>query len=489
VTTATIRESLAARSRALGRLIPPFHSALTAIVAAGLLAAGAWGILNIRNPKYIGALIVMGLAGGGFLALPKKFNFFLYAAGFTMPYFVEVILLQRDRATLVVTGTSLVITILAIVGVATGVLDRSRIALEPRITVPALVFICACLLSIVNTSDRTLSLVSTLQELEMLLIFLVLVNATKDETHAIVFLRGLYLGFAIQCVIYVIQNALGISFDILGNRQYTGATDLETGQIGSQRGTFANAPATAALYFSLMTLTLTGLHLSTEKLSIRMMPLMGMMMGLGCLVLSAKRAPMMGFALALGTMMALLPRHAPGALRKLLPVLGTLTLAFLICLPVFLLRAGANHEAALEERVNLTRVAWNMYHAHPVLGVGFGTYDSVKRMYLPLDWSGWLYTVHSRYLLILAETGMVGFASLILVYLMVFRAAYLGIRRIGPAWRPLQVSLVAGLVAIYWEQLWDIFNSRQQGYLFWFIAAMAVALPRALPAGLIREKA
>jgi O-antigen ligase len=128
-----------------------------------------------------------------------------------------------------------------------------------------------------------------------------------------------------------------------------------------------------------------------------------------------------------------------------------------------------------------------MYDAHPVLGVGFGTYDSVKRSYLPPDWSGWLYTVHSRYLLILAETGAVGFAALILIYLMVLRAAYLGIGRIAPEFRPLQISFVAGLVAIYWEQLWDIFNSRQQEYIFWFLAAMAVALPSALSANPAKE--
>lgn len=462
---------------------------MTVIAALALLAGGAGAILNLRSWKYLGALVVASLAGTVFLAIPKKFSFLLFATGFTMPYFVELILLQRDRMVLSVTGTSLVIVILAIVGVATGVMGRTRTALEPRISVPVLIFLCACLLSMVNTTDRTLSLLAFLQELEMLVIFLVLVNAMQDESHVTIFLRGLYLGFALQCVIYVIQNILGFSFDVLGNTKLTGATDLETGRIGSQRGTFTNAPATAALYFSVMTLSLIGLHLSRKRLRVLLMPLLGMMMGLGCLVLAAKRAPMSGFALALVVMMVLLPRHAPGALRKLLPVLGSLSLAFLVCLPVFIIRAEADHEAALAERNNLTRVAWNMYYDHPIMGVGFGTYDSVKRDYLPPDWSGWLYTVHTRYLLILAETGAVGFAALILVYVMVLRAAYLGIPKIVPEFRPLQVSLVAGLVAIYWEQVWDIFNSRPQGYLFWFLASMAVALPRALPASRLRDKA
>jgi O-antigen ligase len=489
VTIETTRESWAAGNRTLGRLIPPFHVTMTATIALALLVGGAEAVLNLRSLKYLSAVIVASLAGAMFLALPKKFNFFLYAAGFTMPYFVEIILLQRDKAIFAVTGTSLVMAVLAIVGAATGVLFNSRTSLQSGITVPVLVFICACLLSLVNTTDRTLSLVALLQEAEMLLIFVVLVNAMQDQTHVIIFLRGLYFGFALQCLIYVIQNILGFSFDVLGNTKFTGSTDLETGRIGSQRGTFANAPATAALYFSVVTLSLMGLYLSRKKLRVGLMPILGMMMGLVCLVLAAKRAAMSGFALALVVMIALLSRYSRDAVRKLMPVLVSLSLAFLVCLPVFLLRAEANHEAALDERMNLTRVAWNMYHAHPVLGVGIGTYDTVKRSYLPPDWSGWLYTVHTRYLLVLAETGIVGFAALILVYLMVLRAAYLGIREIARDLRPLQVSLVAGLVAIYWEQAWDIFNSRQQGYLYWFLAAMAVALPRALPAVQAHERA
>src|SRR4030095_16392874 len=161
-----------------------------------------------------------------------------------------------------------------------------------------------------------------------------------------------------------------------------------------------------------------------------------MMLGLSCLVLAAKRAAMSGFALAILIMVMLLPRFAPGALRKLAIVLGSLAIPFIVCLPVFILRAEANHESAYEERANLTKVAWNMYHAHPTLGVGFGTYDSVKREYLPPNWTGWLYKVHTRYLLILSETGTVGFAALIFLYLSIIRTAYRGITHIIPEFRP-----------------------------------------------------
>jgi O-antigen ligase len=122
-----------------------------------------------------------------------------------------------------------------------------------------------------------------------------------------------------------------------------------------------------------------------------------------------------------------------------------------------------------------------MFQAHPIVGVGLGTYDTVKRAYLPPDWSGWLYTVHNSYLLMLAEAGTVGITALSLLLFMALRMAYRGIRSITAVYRPLQISLVAGLVAIYWEMIWDIFDGKQQQYVLWFLITLAAILPRILP--------
>lgn len=478
--TTAVREPRTAPSRWSQRF--PFHVVMTTVIGLAVLI-GAWqAILGLRSYKYLIALIVIGLAAIAFLMIPRKFSFFLYAIGFTLPFFVMVILLDRDKTILALTGTTLMMLGTAVVGFTTGVMGKPKIILEPRITFPMLFFIGTCLLTLAVTTDKTLTVICAIQEMEMLFFFLVLVNAITDEGRLVIFLKGLFLSLVIECGIYYMQNALGFSFDILGNMKSGGTTDLESGRLGSQRGTWANAPATAALYFSLMTLLLTGLYLSRKKLPVRLPPLVGMMLSLSCLVLSTKRAAMSGFSIALVVMICMLPRFAPGALRKLAIVLGSLAIPFIVCLPVFILRAEANHESAYEERANLTKVAWNMYHAHPVLGIGFGTYDSVKREYLPPGWTGWLYKVHTRYLLILSETGTVGFAALIFLYLSILRTAYRGITSVASAFQPLQIALMCGVVALLYEQVWDIFDSRQQGYLFWLITSLAVILPRVFPA-------
>lgn len=466
-----------------------FAIAFTTFTAMLLLVTGSSAILSLQSFKYLGALIFIGMAGAAFLALPRKFNFLLFMTGFSVPFYLECILLSRDTAGLSVAGTTLLIIATGVIGLVTSEIPSKEIRFKPTILVPAILFIMSGLLSLLNTTDRTMTLIASVRTLEMPMLFWVLYNVVRDEERLLIFLRGLYLGFAIECVIYVIQNILGVSFDILGNTRLVGATDLEEGNIGSQRGTFGVAPATAALYFSVFSLTLMGVFLSRRKLPIRLKPTLGMIMGVGCLVLSAKRAPLGGFALGILVIAWLVVTRAPMSLPRLARVLGAIAIPVLIALPVLWLRAQANHEEALEERLNLTKVAWNMHDAHPLLGVGYGTYDSVKRDYLPPNWKGWLFKVHNRYLLVLAETGFVGLGTLLLLYLMILREAYLGIERIAAAYRPYQIAFVAALVAIYWEMLWDIFDSRQQDYILWSVASLAIILPRALAETPTREAA
>jgi O-antigen ligase len=80
--------------------------------------------------------------------------------------------------------------------------------------------------------------------------------------------------------------------------------------------------------------------------------------------------------------------------------------------------------------------------------------------------------------MLLAETGAIGLAAFILMYIMVLRSIYRGIKLIEPALRPLQISLFAALIAVVWEMLWDMFDARQQGYVTWFLVSLAVILPK-----------
>jgi O-antigen ligase len=448
-----------------------------------VLIATRDAIIKARSLKLPLMMIVAALALVCFLALPRKLSFLVAMTGFSLPFFIRLTIMERGDDSLSLTGTSIVAFILGLMLVAALLEGTRQFIIEIPITLFFMAYLGVCALSMVNTTDRTLSLLAMSKEAEMLIIFLILVNTIQDKSSLRSFLRGLFAAFAIECIIFVIQNMVGFSFDVLGNRKFVGATDVESGYIGSQRGTFDAAPAVAALYFSLLSQILIGFYLCRERFKLMLTPVLGVILGVGCLALGAKRAPMSGFVLGMVTTCLLLARYSPREFRKVGKIAAAVLIPVIVFAPVLLLRAEANHESAYEERMNLTRVAWEMWRAHPVIGVGVGTYDTVKRMYLPEDWVGWLYTVHNNYLMVIAETGALGLGMLILFYLVVLRKTYQGIEKVSAEYRPMQICLIGALVAIYWEMYWDIFDSKQQEYMLWTVVALAVIFPRIFKEG------
>ena len=63
-----------------------------------------------------------------------------------------------------------------------------------------------------------------------------------------------------------------------------------------------------------------------------------------------------------------------------------------------------------EDRIPLLVTAFNMFKSNALFGVGANNYNFVVLQYIPPNFlSEWLFTVHSEYLLRLAETGILGF--------------------------------------------------------------------------------
>ena len=103
------------------------------------------------------------------------------------------------------------------------------------------------------------------------------------------------------------------------------------------------------------------------------------------------------------------------------------------------------------ERVNRWIAAYRMFQSAPVTGIGFGAYSDVylnyRRVSLSTEQSTQRMGVHSEYLKVLAEAGLVGAAAAALVFFFVVRLAWRAIRRTrDPFLRALAVGVTGGLV-------------------------------------------
>jgi putative inorganic carbon (HCO3(-)) transporter len=135
----------------------------------------------------------------------------------------------------------------------------------------------------------------------------------------------------------------------------------------------------------------------------------------------------------------------------------------------------------VDELTELSRLAiWAsagvMFLAHPVLGVGYGTYRISSLAYVPEPIGGQLHA-HNLYLQLLAETGAVGF---LVFFILIGAFLYIGLklaRDSDPFYRIVGIGTCGALTATLIHGMVDfLFNvSPQFGALFWLVLALSIA--------------
>jgi len=134
-------------------------------------------------------------------------------------------------------------------------------------------------------------------------------------------------------------------------------------------------------------------------------------------------------------------------------------------------------------RLLLWSTAWNLFVHSPIIGVGWGNFVELYGPYVSsFSWipSGVL-EVHSIYLQLLAETGIVGFASF---FLFLFRAVQQALHQLRCSAEILDKALafgvLGGILTILVHGFVDfVFQvSPQFGTLFWMLLALLVVSDR-----------
>jgi O-antigen ligase len=123
--------------------------------------------------------------------------------------------------------------------------------------------------------------------------------------------------------------------------------------------------------------------------------------------------------------------------------------------------------------------------ARPLLGVGPDNFVVALPDFVTPDFSrDWIYTVHDGYLLVLAETGLLGLAAYLLYVGTLLGGGGRALRAgPSPAVGPILLGALAGVVARLVHLPFDIFNGRLQLQSFAMVAAvLAVASSSVLAA-------
>lgn len=272
-------------------------------------------------------------------------------------------------------------------------------------------------LSLGRSSDISLGVFEVLRMLKLYVLARIIANnvRTKQDLHDVT--AALLIGLMIQCGIGMVQYATGDDLDL--GLFIVGDLRRVSGTIGwpNTYGAYAAVILCVGLTFWLFDLE------KHRRLLVRAATIAGIV----SLILSFSRGAWI--SLLVGVVFILM-------LGWRTKFVSSKTLASLAIIALCVLLVGAFFAesilarltevdpgmATITDRLKLNQVAINMIQAHPILGVGINTFVEVMRQY---DTTGVTFyfpqPVHNVYLLIAAETGVIGLGLFLLMLSIVFR--------------------------------------------------------------------
>jgi O-antigen ligase len=207
-------------------------------------------------------------------------------------------------------------------------------------------------------------------------------------------------------------------------------------------------------------------------------------LGLGgfALLLTQTRTAWIGMIFAGAGVLRAAVRRGELNASRLLSIAGLLLVVFLAAWPFIAGRVEEHHSDDVEVRWRLVTVATQMIKAHPLAGVGLNTATSQVRDYAArAGTEGWVFIVHNQFLLVWAETGVLG----ILAFIWLFRLALRASSRLKAASdqevRNTGLWLFWSFVMLIWALSMDHVSGAPTYKYVFFLFGMAVGAARLAP--------
>ncbi len=407
----------------------------------------------------------------GFKDLKK---FLLFTGIFTIPFSIDYGFVYGSHVGWV-SGVYLRLSdisflLLPIVMLAGG---SGRISPMPRIAGPAAAFTLACLVSLVNSTAAGFTCYQVFQvALIFFCYFFLASNALTSERDLRLAVRFLIVALLFQSALSIFQFGTGLD---LGFRTGRDVSFMIVGEGGLVRsfGTMGRPNAFGGYIVPLILLAEVMIMARVEERP--GLCWLAMLLGTFALIFSFSRGAWISYAVASLFLVATALRRRLVWVRRLFVAQMA---AAVVILPFSLLiweRIFGYDAGAAWSRWPLMKLAWNMIVEHPFLGVGVNTFLNVAPHYITPDIAGaWVGEVHNMYLLVFAETGVIGLAAFLWLLGALFREANRLSRAGDPFLAALGLGGMAALVAVATHMFVDMYTgSILLDHLFLLAALMA----------------
>ena len=387
----------------------------TVQVALCLLAGALLGRIMLLDLKLKWEFAFM--AGLGTVALSlmtgNPRGILLFLAAFTTPFFFVKRLSERE--VYVSQANEINVGLMDVIGLALLFLffselarRKTRIRFHPSVTVPAVAWLVLSSLSLLVARDERLAVFQLINMLKMILLYWIVANSVRDKSDLTFVITGLLFSLLFQAAVGVYQGATGrpAGFAVLGEEAMVPRQDIRGVAIHRVQGTFFH-PNSYAMY--LITALPFGLIFLFAKVksSLKAIAVAGLGLGIIALIYSLSRSGWISF-LAIACLVLGLAARRKRMSPRTMALTGGLACIILAALYFFgsgmiLGRIKADDHGSALSRILQARTAMDIIRDHPVLGVGLNNYTLTSLLVLGRE-----PVVHNAYLLIAAETGLLG---------------------------------------------------------------------------------
>ncbi len=347
--------------------------------------------------------------------------------------------------------------------------DDPRAVNQPFV-IACMTFLALAALSIFNTTTKSYTIYGLVYHFSLIVVALAACHICSSRSGISALWKAVCVILVVQSLVMLVQRATHVAFSLTGE------------MINSQwqeraGGTMGVAPVSLA---TLLEGFLLFAEMRVLRGNTRTLIVWGPVFGLGflCLLLSLTRSAWIGYGIGTVLVLGWTVRHGGLPRSRWLALASVVVIGIAVAYAPVRDRLDENHHRAAEERWKLNFVNIEMIKAHPLVGVGLNTAYDVKNSYIPSFFTedDWVYIAHNQFLLIAAETGIVGFAGFVWVLWIALKSAYAAARAPDPAVGETGVVILAYLLAMTWGMTLDFYGGMQVYTILWFILGCAAGL-------------
>lgn len=353
---------------------------------------------------------------------------------------------------------------------------------------PLIAYLGITLLSVFVAQDVSLSLFEVCLLLEACLVYFYMAGNVRTREDVVFVVKVLLAACLLESVVMIILRFTGMPSTIWGLPAHI-HIDNDPKEGFMRIGGTVGSSNFAAAYLSIsLTCAASVLFTNLGRLY-KWLATAVLCLGSIALILTFSRGGWLALTLSLALLCFVTWRRRGLSLKAPIAVLALLALLYAPFHSLIGARLFGDDRGSAESRIPLMNLAFRITEDHPLLGVGANNFTVAMGPYLTSEFrEEFLFAVHNKYLLVLAETGIGG--------LIAFVAFFAGIVRKGwQCWNfqdrllsPLALGLAAGIVGHMVHMSVDVFRGRPTQQLVWLIAGLLVAMCR-IGAGPAKENA